>query len=225
MRIFNLNTNRGAVYLIDFFENHNPDIILLQEWADHRIDRSDSAASHFDEYEFVAATRYVLTASHTAAEVAYSDERTLVTIHDGMLIVNTYLDASSGKLRREHLEGLCVIIKSLNLNPALIAGDFNMAPRPEDGWYGDDYSKFTSKGERTAFSNLLGQFSLQDKGEHQEWEATFEKVNKGKLNRFRCDLALVSEDVADLCSLIYDHDFRKKSGMSDHSALVLDYEV
>ena len=100
MRIFNLNTNRGAVYLIDFFENHNPDIILLQEWADHRIDRSDSAASHFDEYEFVAATRYVLTASHTAAEVAYSDERTLVTIHDGMLIVNTYLDASSGKLRR-----------------------------------------------------------------------------------------------------------------------------
>lgn len=225
MRVFNLNADRAAAYLIDFFEEHEPDIILLQEWANHIIDRSDSTSSHFNEYEFVAATRYVLTASHSKAEVAYSDERTLMTIHDGMLIVNTYLDASSGKLRREHLEGLCEIIDSLNHQPALIAGDFNMAPRPEDGWYGDDYSKFTSKGERTAFGNLLSQFNLQDKGEHQEWEATFERLNRGKMNRFRCDLALVSENVAGMWILKYDHNFRKKSGMSDHSALILQYEV
>ena len=148
-----------------------------------------------------------------------------MTIHEGVLVVNTYLDASSGKLRREHLEGLCEIIHSLNHQPALIAGDFNMAPRPEDGWYGDDYSKFTSKGERTAFSNLLRQFNLQDKGEHQEWEATFERLNRGKMNRFRCDLALVSENAPGMWSLKYDHNFRKKSGMSDHSALIIQYEV
>ena len=50
-------------------------------------------------------------------------------------------------------------------------------------------------------------------------------MNRGKLNSFRCDLALVKSNELNSWNLKYDHDYRKKKGMSDHSALILEYEV
>ena len=100
-----------------------------------------------------------------------------------------------------------------------------MAPQPKDGWYGDDHSKFTSKSERRIFENLLEEQRIEDLGSKIDWEATFEKMNRGKLNSFRCDLALVKSNELTSWNLKYDHDYRKKKGMSDHSALILEYEV
>ena len=46
----------------------------------------------------------------------------------------------------------------------LIAGDFNLAPREEDGWYGNTYSDFTKESERKNFLKFLRKYELYDLG-------------------------------------------------------------
>jgi exonuclease III len=224
MRIFCLNANRSSVRLKTEMLAEEPEILLLQEWADHRTDRSNEAEAAFSEFTFVSATRYLLTTSKTPAEVLHSEERILITKHEEGIVVNPYSPAEKGKANREHLERLDSLISTLDDNPILIAGDFNMAPRPEDGWYGRNHSDFTTKRVRAAFVNMMDNHSLFDLGAHIRWEATFERMNKGKITSFRCDLALVREDDAQIWGLTYNHDFRRNKGMSDHSALNLELE-
>nr|AIF20703.1 hypothetical protein [uncultured marine group II/III euryarchaeote KM3_92_B07] len=226
MKVVNVNTNRGAHRLKSNLLKFDADIILIQEWADHKSDRSSEAAGKFSEYPFITATRYLLTLSTSSAEIVHSSDRLLVTRHSCGLIINSYSPGSgSGKLRREHLQELKALIDSLGETPVLISGDFNMAPRLEDGWHGRNHSPYTSKGERVAFDELLEDHGLADLGATVRWESTFERMNKGKLTSFRCDLALVNATSINSWSIAYDHDFRKKKEMSDHSALILDYEV
>ena len=218
MRVICLNTNRSATRMIEEVQSYNPDVVMLQEWTDHKMDRSDTAEGCFPGLR-VAATRYLATLAVDDFEVLHSEERVLVTKHGDMLVVNTYLPANGGKARREHLEAMDALLSGLEMGPALIAGDFNMAPRVEDGWHGRNHSKYTTKGERGALEEILERHGLADLGAGVRWEATFEKMNKGKLTSFRCDLGLVS---GDRWGLMYDHRFRNEEGMSDHSALILD---
>jgi len=225
MRVINVNTNRNAFKMKSNFSEYNPDTILIQEWNDHNKDRSAEASEKFSEYPYIAATRYLLTLSQSSFQIIHSADRILATRNSFGIIINSYSPASSGKLRREHLEKLNSLTHSFDEAPILIAGDFNMAPQPKDGWYGDDHSKFTTKSERIIFENLLEEQRIEDLGSKIDWEATFEKMNRGKLNSFRCDLALVKSNELTSWNLKYDHDYRKKKGMSDHSALILEYEV
>ncbi len=223
MRILCLNANRSAARLSGHAAGHEADIVVLQEWADHREDRSATASEALGGLGSVEATRYLATASADDMAVAHSSDRVLVTRHPQGMVVNTYLpsDGRAGS-RAEHLKGLSELLSSLGERPVVVAGDFNMAPRPEDGWYGRNHSKYTKEVERAALQALLGEHGLTDLGAGQRWEATFERMNRGKLTSFRCDLALVRQEDSTEWSLAYDHRYRLDDGMSDHSALVLD---
>ena len=219
MRIVSLNTNRSAKRMFANIRNLNPDIILLQEWTDHRKDRSELAMDYFPGL-IVSSTRYLATISLRDFETLHSEDRVLITRHEGTIVVNTYVPASGpGRVRREHLEHLSGILSTSEHKPNIIAGDFNLAPRLEDGWYGRDYSKYTTLGERSALAEIQESYCLTDMGSKLQWEPTFERMNRGKMTRFRCDLALVS---GGRWKLTYDHKFRNEKGLSDHSALILD---
>ena len=219
MRVICLNTNRSATRMIEDIRRYNPDIILLQEWADHNKDRANMAEDFFPGL-WVSATRYLATIAEDNFETLHSEDRVLITRHEDTIVVNTYIPASgAGKVRKEHLEYLSELLSNFDSNPNLIAGDFNMAPRLEDGWYGNNHSKYTTKGERAALERILERYGLTDLGAGLRWEATFERMNKGKLTSFRCDLGLVD---GNQWELMYDHRFRNEEGMSDHSALILD---
>jgi exonuclease III len=219
MRVISLNTNRSAKRMIEDIQNCEPDLILLQEWTDHKKDRTNLAEVFFPGLR-VAATRYLATIAEDNFDVVHSEDRMLITRHEGMTVVNTYIPASgSGKVRREHLEYLNELLSNLDIIPDIIAGDFNMAPRLEDGWYGENHSKYTTRGERLALQEIIARYGLNDLGSNVPWEATFERINNGKLTSFRCDLAIVREN---LWVLTYEHRFRNEDRMSDHSALILD---
>ena len=120
------------------------------------------------------------------------------------------------------MENLSKSIQDFGRNSMLIAGDFNLAPQLEDGWYGDDFSNFTIKAERICFHKLLTDFDLHDIGTEIEWAPTFERQIKGKSSRFRCDLFLINSQLIADSRLSYDHGFRTQAGKSDHSALLLE---
>ena len=219
MRIVSLNTNRSAKRIFEHIRGLDPDIILLQEWADHRKDRSEAAVDSFPG-QIVSATRYLATVARGGFETIHSEDRVLITRHEDTIVVNTYVPASGpGRARREHLEHLGDILSTSELNPDIIAGDFNLAPRLEDGWHGNNYSKYTTAGERSALAEILESYGLTDMGSKMQWEATFERMNRGKMTSFRCDLALVG---GENWELTYEHKFRNEKGLSDHSALILD---
>ena len=189
--------------------------------------KSDEAQSIVHSLGCVSSTRYLVTASNQDHIILHKSERILVTQHDDIVVINTYFPAGKTRDRIEHMENLSKIIQDFGINSMLIAGDFNLAPQLEDGWYGDeDFSNFTKKAERICFQKLLADFDLHDMGTEIEWAPTFERQIKGKSSRFRCDLFLVSSElISRLTRLSYDHSFRTQEGMSDHSALLLELSI
>jgi exonuclease III len=146
---------------------------------------------------------------------------------DSLVIHNVYLSASSSKKRVELLEQLTTQISKEKSSPVLVVGDFNLAPDPEDGLFGKESSKFTSKKERDAFKLLLSTNCLIDSTASKSLEETrvftFEREMGGKKSCFRCDLALVNESVMDEMKVEYDHSARTgEESFTDHSAILID---
>ena len=225
MRVLCLNCNRASKRLYDEIMQKNPDIVMLQEWISHKKDQSYEAQTILNSLGCISATRYLVTASIQDHIILHSSERFLITQHNDLVVINTYFPAGKTKDRIEHMKNLSKIIQDLEFNSMLIAGDFNLAPRLEDGWYGDDYSNFTKKTERICFQNLLTDFDLHDLGSKIVWAPTFERQIKGKSSRFRCDLFLVNSQLITDSRLSYDHSFRTQEGKSDHSALLLELNI
>jgi len=224
MRVLCLNCNRASSRLSDDLKGKNADIILLQEWISHKTDQSKIAKDLLKDLGEISSTRYLVTASKINHEILYKSDRILITRHETSIIINTYFPAGKTIERNDHLHKLTSVIEDLNLTPMLVAGDFNLAPRIEDGWYGDGHSNFTKKSERVNLQNLLTKHDLQDLGLQIDWAPTFEREIKGKSSRFRCDLFLLRSDHQDVSRMFYDHKFRTQKGMSDHSALILELE-
>jgi hypothetical protein len=105
----------------------------------------------------------------------------------------------------------------------VVLGDFNLAPRQQDGLYGDKPSRYTARWEREAFEALLNSAGLLDAtATDGEPEFTFERRQGGKPIRFRCDLALLSKSVGGTAQVTYDHSVRARDGFTDHSAVIVD---
>ena len=144
-------------------------------------------------------------------------------------LYNVYLPEKSKTARADILRDLrCDVIKRGN-HPVIIVGDFNLAPEPEDGLYGDRISKWTGKAERTALKELLSEAHLIDMTSMERVgrrEFTFERVRNGLKSAFRCDLALVSESVASFTAVRYDHRVRvPPMAFTDHSSTIVEIPV
>jgi exonuclease III len=225
MRVLCLNCNRASKRLSDELQQKNADIVLLQEWISHKKDQSDVALDLLKDLGEISSTRYLVTASKQSHIILHKSDRIMITQHDDSVIINTYFPAGKTSERIDHMQNLSMIIQDLDLNPMLIAGDFNLAPRLEDGWYGDNHSNFTKISERVNFQNLLTNYDLHDLGSKIDWAPTFERQVKGKSSRFRCDLFLVKSEFMGSSRLSYDHKFRTQEAMSDHSALILEMDL
>lgn len=225
MRVLCLNCNRASQRLSAEIQKNNADIVLLQEWISHKTDQSELAMELLPGLGMISATRYLVTSSKENHIILHKSDRILVTKHDNSIVINTYFPAGKTSERNEHMNKLMLIMGNLGSQPLMIAGDFNLAPRLEDGWYGDNYSTFTKKSERVLFQNILTKFDLYDVGSGIEWAPTFERQIKGKRSRFRCDLFLVRSEFKESLELTYHHNFRTHEGMSDHSALFLELDL
>ncbi|WP_158647335.1 methyltransferase domain-containing protein [Actinoplanes sp. ATCC 53533] len=140
----------------------------------------------------------------------------------GRLIGNVHLSPSSGRERADQLSQLLEANKP-GQELDLLAGDFNLAPRRQDGIFGDRLSTFTSGAERSAFRALLDGGGLVDVLAEGEQEFTFERQLRSQTSSFRCDLALLRQGIAERSVAAYDHSPR--SSFSDHSAVLVSIPV
>lgn len=141
-----------------------------------------------------------------------------------LTILQVHLDAYTSAARTTQLGELAALAVGEGGRPLLICGDFNLAPRPQDGLYDGEASAFTADTERKALQHLLQTAWLVDTtGTDVEAEFTFERLLTGKLSRFRCDLALLSDHLAAGVQVAARHEARTgPEAFTDHSAILLD---
>lgn len=199
----------------------NPDILLLQEAAR----QTAQLPNIIFEMEFVSGDGNVAcwSKSQIARPLEKSDIPAILVETKQFNICCTYLSAYSSKTRLKQIENLRNILSNRSKSVILL-GDFNLAPMPEDGRYGAEESKWTSVGERNMLQQLLTENCLVDLTSFirlGEQHYTFERINKGKWTRFRCDLAFAPG--GDAFYAQYDHNVRRGSdAFTDHSACIVD---
>ncbi|WP_329447860.1 methyltransferase domain-containing protein [Streptomyces sp. NBC_01426] len=144
-----------------------------------------------------------------------------------LTILQVHLDAYTSAARTTQLGDLAALAAAEGGRPLLVCGDFNLAPRPQDGLYGGEVSGFTADTERKALQHLLQAAWLVDTtGTDEEAEFTFERLLTGKLSRFRCDLALLSDHLAVEVPVAARHEVRTgPEAFTDHSAILLNLPI
>lgn len=144
-----------------------------------------------------------------------------------MVVHNVYLDPYSRRRRARQIEELHDRLLAEPGRPTLIVGDFNLAPRLEDGRFDGEASRFNSEVDRAPFRQLLIDAKLQDlTSDASNVQYTIVKKHRGRASEFRCDLALASDYMASTIVANYDHGTRVGDlAFTDHSAVVLDLPV
>jgi exonuclease III len=204
---------------------HSPDVFVSQEpFAPASAVRPDLAG-----YTLMATsplTSCWISDRYAGVTVIRVSDRWQKILVAGLTIHNLYLSPDSAKDRREMLRQIEEEIVAAGRGPAILLGDFNLAPHLEDGIFGAGPSTFTSAGERKALASLLasgGLFDATCPTNGQPVVFTFERLSKGKPCNFRCDLALISESIRSCVTVTYDHSVRKSPGaFTDHSAVIVD---
>lgn len=141
-------------------------------------------------------------------------------------VENIYLDAYSQARRADQLRFILRTLRHEHAESVMIVGDFNIAPAPHDGLSGDRPSDFNSDVDRAALNELLTGLGLKDMTDaaligRQEYSIV--RVRAGSIIKFRCDLALISDLIANDTSVTYDHTSRLgDSPFSDHAAVIVD---
>ncbi len=79
-----------------------------------------------------------------------------------LVVFNTYLDAYAQATRADQLARLRRLVEAEDGRPVLVIGDFNLAPRPEDGRYDGRPSIFNAEIDRAPFGALLAETGLVD---------------------------------------------------------------
>jgi hypothetical protein len=140
-----------------------------------------------------------------------------------VVVCNIYLSAYSSATRIRQLQELRPRLFHYQ-KPVIIVGDFNLAPLPMDGLYGDTASAWTTQKERLALTEMTNELDLVDLTSPfllGKQHFTFERINRGKWTRFRCDLAFAQ--ASSKWSAYYDHSVRRGPyAFTDHSACIID---
>ncbi|MGH3755944.1 MAG: methyltransferase domain-containing protein, partial [Pseudonocardiaceae bacterium] len=119
------------------------------------------------------------------------------------------------------------LVEAEDGRPVLVAGDFNLAPRPEDGRCDGLPSSFNSDVDRIPFIELLARTGLVDcTAEPAPVQYSLWRMVGGKVSEFRCDLVLLADCLRPSVRVAYDTSVRaSQAGFTDHSALLIDLPV
>ena len=231
MRIASLNMNKrlgnasARPQVLEWLRNHEINLVLTQEPC-RNLDKPPS----LDGYRPVGGSHQVFAWIAESFEPlpSVSVRSWWQRLEVGYLVVhNVYLDPYSRRRRGDQLEELRDHMTAEPERPVLIVGDFNLAPRPEDGCFDGKASKFNSDVDRGPFRRLLVDVGLQDLTSAASGiQYTIVRKHQGKRIEFRCDLALASDYIAPTITANYHHDTRTGARpFTDHSAIVLNLPV
>jgi 2-polyprenyl-3-methyl-5-hydroxy-6-metoxy-1,4-benzoquinol methylase len=135
---------------------------------------------------------------------------------------NIYLSPRSQSIRAGQLDTITRHLRRRGGSPAVVLGDFNIAPRAEDGLYGEQVSHFNGVRDRSALNRFLTAAHLTDLGARIDPSPTIELSRNGSATRFRCDLVLAAHYMTHEMSVRVDHSTRRgPDQFSDHSGLIV----
>ncbi|MEU6928317.1 methyltransferase domain-containing protein [Streptomyces sp. NPDC046374] len=145
---------------------------------------------------------------------------------DWLAVFQVHLDSRTSAARADQLARLGELAAAEDGRPLLICGDFNLAPRPQDGLAGDRPSTFTTQQERDRLRHLIHSARLVDTTAEGPVVFTFERTFHGRPTRVRCDLALLSDHVVPTVRVTTDPVVRSgPEEFTDHSAVLVDLPV
>lgn len=234
MRIVSINLNKRlgnpavSRFIAEWLKGNNCDVLVAQEpWARTRKENIELVG-----YDFITgnSSTALWVTSHYANPKFYQHNQEWQEVElDYLSLHNVYLSAYQSADRIKQLEELRGRIENSDDRPVLVVGDFNLAPCSNDGIVGDETSRWTNDKERKFFDTFLKEGKLIDSTSFERsgvQEFTIERTRQEKQIKFRCDLALVSDYVAPLLNIKYDHSSRVGAGaFTDHSSLIIDAPV
>jgi endonuclease/exonuclease/phosphatase family metal-dependent hydrolase len=135
-------------------------------------------------------------------------------------IHSVHLDPYASAARVQQLRTLAADLDPDACN--IVLGDFNLAPRPSDGRFGDSHSAFTSASERSEFAKLMHRHNLVDASASDEPVFTFSRLVGGVSSSFRCDLALIPASLSPSVVRVSSETRTGPTAFTDHSGLVVD---
>lgn len=233
MKIISVNLNNGLnkpdklQQVTSLIKSFGCDLLVTQEpWK-----TCGSVSIQFPSYRLLDGNHQTaawLLESGKTAEVRRHSERWQEICFSDFSLHNVYLSWES-KPRLEQLEQLANFFANTS-KPNLICGDFNMAPQPEDGMFGDRISDFTKPSDRAAFNRLLTGGNLIDMTcalRTGSREFTIKRSHRNGDIYHRCDLALAQASLVPHMIINYNHAVRVEKrnggmGLTDHSAIMID---
>ncbi|RAH14885.1 MAG: exodeoxyribonuclease III [Methanobacteriota archaeon] len=255
MRIISWNVNgiRAAIRkgLNEFITKMNPDILMLQEirCLEEQLPKDWGAPLNLSYYWHPAEKKGysgVATFSNKSFETIEKGKgtedpegRILVTKHDNLILINTYLPSGSSKVERQLFkekwmdEYLNWSLNYVDLDcPVIIAGDLNIAHTENDIWNpsGNKNTSGFLPNEREWFNKLLnlGWVDIcrekfgEKKGPYSWWS------NRGRariLDRgWRIDYFLANKPAV---KLISHAEINREGGLivSDHAPVIIDLNL
>jgi len=232
MKIISVNLNnrlgnpKARYQITRWLSEHQPSLFLVQEpcpgISDYFIE--------IDGYVWLGGNTniaaYRKANFNPSLKILQRNDRWITLNLDTIDIHNLYFPADKANKRKKLFEDVLTILSSDISKKHLLFGDFNMAPREIDGLHGGNVSDWTKKYERQLFNSLLEKLNVVDLfvEKNSKNEYTFERMNAGKLTQFRCDLALVDNQLAINSIIKLDHQVRKGDlRFTDHSAIILEF--
>ncbi len=263
MKIISVNVDRGCNgqhnqrNFQKWVAEEQPNLLLVQEARTPIRDKAGTFCEplHIDNYFLLnGADGHPNQTSRVASysrgtegklNVEQIDERWEVIQMLGISIHNLYLPDGSGQSvdRADYLNRLRKRLEVMK-EPALVFGDFNCVPRPEDSEPRESKNYYVRTA--SAFVSLFAQTGLVDilqrDVEQDGFEFTCNRLVLGIDRKFRCDLAFASEQLQPLIvkkNTKYVHATRRsaiKNGgvallkgnippFTDHSAIVLELNL
>ncbi len=231
-RVVSLNANKrvqsppSLALLTAWLVKVRPGLLLLQEPWPHGREPSASIGS----LSRVAGDSNVAAFAEAALPVVVvAHQPRWLTVGVGKhRIHNVYFPAgrSDATARVDLLDALAVGVAGERVALHLVLGDFNMAPKAEDGVFDGQPTVWTTKRERAAFERLLADGGLVDATRTVELTErfTYERLRGGKVSQYRCDLALVDRRLIHVgaARVGMDHAVRSGEAFTDHSAVLVD---
>jgi exonuclease III len=214
--------SRWAAAALERFTNAvNCDLLLLQETVTKAAAFSHELGDLQPVYLSSDLSAFAKP-SITGIKVAHTESFLLCVEAHHKVVFNVHLSAYRTSTRQQELQYLEKLIRG-EPGDVIVGGDFNLAPRPEDGLFNGAASSWTPPAERQAFRRFTQICGLVDLlGNELEQEYSIERSTVRGQIRFRCDLVLCSARLQSLAKARYLHETRIGAwAISDHSGMVL----
>jgi exonuclease III len=226
----NLNQRIGNVHARSRFESwltpHSPRLVLAQEPFRPNLTSRPTLKGYGLISTSTQISSWAVDDLADSAKVIEHSERWHEIRLEALAVHNVYLSPYKRRERTDLLLAITAALKTSDVGDCVIVGDFNLAPRLEDGMSNGRPSAVTGAAERRALERLLESGGLIDvlcPDRDSDTPFTFERLYKNGVARFRCDLALVTARLKESASIRYDHRVRtSENAFTDHSAIVLD---